>query len=66
MFTYFTANNTNKYIEVLPDLLHSYNHSLHRTIGMNPADVKQEHEKKIWNRVYGLAAATGTSNKALF
>jgi len=28
MYRYFTARNTRRYIDVLPDLLHSYNHTV--------------------------------------
>lgn len=52
MWRYFTANNTYRYVDVLDDLLHAYNHAKHRTIGMAPADVKVEHEDVIWNRMY--------------
>jgi len=50
LWHYFTANNTNRFLEVLPDIVHSYNHSVHRSIGMRPADVKPKDELKIWMR----------------
>ena len=53
MYRYFTRNDTKRYIDVLPDLLHSYNHSKHRTIGMAPAQVTKADESKLWHRVYG-------------
>ena len=39
MYRYFTTKNTRRYIDVLPDLLHSYNHTYHRSIGMAPIEV---------------------------
>lgn len=57
MYTYFSANNTNTYMDVLPQLVKSYNNSVHRTIGMSPSKVTKLNEKKIWNRVYGKSAA---------
>ncbi len=53
MFAYFTGENTNRYVDVLPELVDSYNHSVHRTIGMKPVDVKSSHTEKLWHRMYG-------------
>lgn len=53
IWAYFTAANTRKYIEVLPKIVHSYNHSHHRTIGVRPVDVKKTNELKIWKKMYG-------------
>ena len=33
MYRYFTARSTRHYVDVLPDLLYSYNHTYHRSIG---------------------------------
>lgn len=57
MYRYFTAKNTNRYIDVLPQLIHGYNHAVHRTIGVRPVDVTKANEKNIWHRVYGAHAA---------
>lgn len=53
MWRYFTAQNTRRFVEVLPKLVNAYNHSFHRTIGMCPADVRAKHEKGIWIRMFG-------------
>ncbi len=53
MWRYFTATNTRRFIDVLPNLLHSYNQSYHRTIGMRPADVRTKHEAQLWLKMYG-------------
>lgn len=53
MWRYFTANNTYRYIDVLPELVKSYNHSFHRTIQARPVDVNSANSLKIWRRVYG-------------
>lgn len=55
MFRYLTSKNTKKYIDVLQQLVDSYNKSLHRSIGMAPVDVRKEHERHIWYRLYGNA-----------
>ena len=36
MWKHFTANNANKYLDVLPSILEKYNNTFHRTIKMTP------------------------------
>jgi len=52
MFRYFTANHTRRYIDVLPDLIHSYNHTFHRSIGMAPSQVGAHNEEVVRKRLY--------------
>ena len=53
IYKYLTASNTRRYADVLPDIVHSYNNSYHRTIGQRPKDVTTtEDEKQVWRRVY--------------
>ena len=35
------------------EILYSYDHSRHRSIGMKPADVNPENESVVWQRLYG-------------
>jgi len=52
MYRYFTAKNTRGYVDVLPDLLHSYNNTYHRSIGMTPAVVNSNNEELVGARLY--------------
>lgn len=52
MYRYMTANNTLKYVDVLQDLVESYNHSKHRTIGMSPINVTPSNEMFLWLKQY--------------
>jgi len=52
LFKVFTARNTKKWIDVLPQLVESYNNSKHRTIGMNPNEVRPEHVQQLLKRIY--------------
>ena len=36
MYKYFTANDTKRWVDVLPDLVYNYNNSYHRSIKMTP------------------------------
>ena len=38
MWKYFTANNTQKYIEVRPSMVEKYNNTYHRSIKLTPSD----------------------------
>ena len=44
MFRYFTHANTRRYLDVLDNLLHSYNNTHHRSIGMAPSEVNADNE----------------------
>ena len=64
MYRWFEQNNSKLYIDVLPELVNSYNHSRHRTCGMRPVDVNKPNVKKIFYRVYGKHFAS--SDKQIF
>lgn len=52
MFKYFTAQNTRRYIDVLPDLVHGYNHTVHRSIKMAPANVTKKDQLRLRQILY--------------
>ena len=52
MWRYFTAKKTMRYVDMLPDLVYSYNHSVHRSIKTKPVDVTAENEKKVLHTLY--------------
>ena len=54
MYRYFTAKNTHRYVDVLPDLVYSYNRSYHRSIQMAPADVTPDNEDAIRAELYPI------------
>ena len=54
MHRYFTARGTRRYIDVLDSLLRSYNHSVHRSIGMRPVDVTPENSSQVFSKLYGV------------
>ena len=37
-------NRTQRYIDVLQEIVHSYNHTLHRSLGATPASITEEKE----------------------
>ena len=52
MWRYFTAKKTMRYIDMLPDVVYWYNHTIHRSIKKKPADVTVDNEKQVWHTLY--------------
>ena len=52
MFRYFTAKGTRKYIDVLPNLVKSYNNSYHKSIKMTPNQVTPDREAEAYLNLY--------------
>ena len=52
MYKYFTANNTRRYIDVLPDLVEGYNRAYHRSIRRAPASVTVRNQKEVRDTLY--------------
>ena len=53
MWRYFSHTQSYRYIEVLPDLVYSYNNTYHPTIKTSPSKVTKKNEDKIWEIMYG-------------
>jgi hypothetical protein len=51
MFRYFTDRNTLRYIDVLQDLMDSYNNTTHSSTGFKPVDVNKENEGIVRTRL---------------
>lgn len=49
---YMADNKTKSYINVLPDIVYSYNHSFHRTLQCAPASITKYNESDVWRTVY--------------
>ena len=53
MWKYFTAKNTNRLMDVLQDLIYSYNNTYHSSIKILPNQVNKSNEHEVWNNLYG-------------
>jgi hypothetical protein len=51
MWRYFTHNRTRRYVNVLQDFMHAYNHSYHSAIKMTPTEALTR-EKEAWRNLY--------------
>ena len=52
IWKYFTDKNTQKWIEVLPNIINNYNSTYHRTIKMSPNDVSFENREKVFKNMF--------------
>ena len=52
LWRYFTKKNTLRYVEVLPRLVRSYNHTYHRSIKTAPVSVNTSNQEKVWQTLY--------------
>ena len=65
MWKYFTWKNTLRYVEILPELMYSYNHTHHRSIKTKPALVNIDNQKDVWKTLYG-SPLSKTKRKSKF
>ena len=54
MYRYFTHSKSFRYVNVLQDLVYSYNHSHHSNIGMEPAMVGLKNEQRVRRKLFHL------------
>lgn len=66
MARYFTFVDNNRYLDVLDDLLLSYNRSFHRSIQQSPESVKKEDEPKIFLKLYKFEKNKGSEDSINF
>ena len=53
MWKYFTDNNTNHYVDILPDLVKDYNNTKHSSIKMTLVEAsKKKNEFTVWRNLY--------------
>jgi hypothetical protein len=53
IWKYFTHRETLTYVDVLSEMVASSNHTVHRTIGMPPAEVTWTNQTTMSKRLYG-------------
>ena len=53
LWRHFTKTRSQRFIEILPQIVHAINHSYHRAIKMRPFDVDNNNETEVWKTLYG-------------
>ena len=59
MWRVFTLNNNKKYLNIISDLMRSYNNTYHRSIKKVPTKVTTKNESKIFENLYGYKKEDG-------
>ena len=57
-----THNNTLRYIDVLEQLVDSYNNTEHSSISMSPNEVNRQNREELWQKMYGNKKSSLNSN----
>ena len=52
IFRYLNHNNTERYVDILPKIVSSYNSTLHSGIKLEPQNVNKTNESKLWWQMY--------------
>ena len=52
IWRYFTDKNTEKWIDILPEIVANYNSTYHRTIKMAPNDVNLDNREKVYKAMF--------------
>lgn len=53
LWTYMSDRGTVRWVDVINDIVKSYNQSTHRSIGMPPSQVRKADEARLWSKLYG-------------
>ena len=51
MYRWFTHTGKRRYLEALPDLIDSYNSTIHSSTGVAPNSVGDENREEVWHRL---------------
>lgn len=62
MWRYFTYKNTYRYIDVLDNLVLSYNNSKHSSIQMCPSQVNSDNISTVWQNLYDRGSSKKKTN----
>ena len=52
-FKHMTQHQTFRYVDIIQEVTHAYNHRYHRSIRMAPADVTEDNQRQVWHNIYG-------------
>ena len=63
MYRFMHEKHTKRYVDVLQDLVSSYNNTYHKSIKMAPAEVTEEQEGEVLQNLYGKAWAEDKKQK---
>jgi hypothetical protein len=50
---YFSEKNTERWVDVIEDIMGAINRSVCRATGMRPIDINEDNANRLWERLYG-------------
>ncbi len=60
---WFTKSRTFKWINILPKIVFTYNHTTHRSTHEAPANVTHENEEDVWQKLYAHLSSPSQKSK---
>jgi hypothetical protein len=66
IFRYMSTHDSFRYLDVLPQLVNSYNATYHKGIGAIPKDITKSDERQLWWNMYLPPAAQKRKGKVVF
>ena len=52
LYRYMTKNNTHTYVNVLQDIIRSYNNTFHSAVGIAPVKVTFKNKESVWLKLH--------------
>lgn len=52
LWRYFTYKGNHRYVDILPEIIESYNNTFHRSIGTSPSSVTEDNFLNVWRKLY--------------
>ena len=66
LYRLFQRQRSYKYVEVLPDIVASYNKTKHRSLhNMTPIEVNEDNEAIVWDKMYNDERQTSQSSRTM-
>jgi Integrase core domain len=65
LWKYFSHENTQRYIEVLPKITAAYNHGYHRSLKMAPIEVTDDNIKTVYHNIHSQFASEKSKTKKI-
>ena len=53
LWKHFPATGSYRWVDIIDDIVQSYNHSRHSSIKRTPASVNKSNEQEVWDTLYG-------------
>ena len=63
IYRYLTFADSERFIDILPELVDSYNSILHGEMGLPPNDVDETNKEEVWFRLYEEGASRKNASR---